>query len=153
MCTLKNSVASIIAAVIAVGCQTLPSGEPPRASSAGHEGAVQTAPSNLQVAKTTPKRKPVVWSMDKATATEVRTVEEVVGRHLKDPYSAQYENIYALQGSNGHRSLCGTVNAKNAMGGYTGRTAFTILGDKAVFSNDKIFSSWFPSICKPRTVE
>jgi hypothetical protein len=59
----------------------------------------------------TPKDDPVLL---KAKATILRI--------LKDPASARFEGIVKRPAA-----ICGFVNAKNSMGGYTGRTMFVYL--------------------------
>lgn len=48
----------------------------------------------------------------------------IVLDRLKDPESARFRNERALEG--GER-VCGEVNAKNAMGGYVGYSAFVVM--------------------------
>ena len=65
-------------------------------------------------------RPTIHWTLDQVTETEKRKTIEFVISRLKDPESARFAEIWALQGSNGNRSICGLVNAKNSYGGYTG---------------------------------
>lgn len=51
----------------------------------------------------------------KAEIKMQRLAREFVAAHLKDPASAEYQN---------QRAMCGEVNSKNAMGGYTGFQRF-----------------------------
>lgn len=47
-----------------------------------------------------------------------------VQKLLTDPYTAQFHELRgAARGT--HKFVCGTVNAKNRMGGYTGKTPFS----------------------------
>ncbi|MEZ0237666.1 MAG: hypothetical protein ACAH06_06350 [Methylophilaceae bacterium] len=55
---------------------------------------------------------------------QVDRAKAAIGRNLKDPYSAVYEGIYFGKTAKGDPVVCGTVNAKNSMGGYTGRKRF-----------------------------
>jgi len=49
--------------------------------------------------------------------------KEAVKANLKDPNSAEFKNMRLVKYLNGH-VVCGTVNAKNSFGGYTGFTPF-----------------------------
>lgn len=49
--------------------------------------------------------------------------KEAVKVNLKDPSSAEFKNIRLVKYLNGH-VVCGSVNAKNSFGGYTGFTPF-----------------------------
>jgi hypothetical protein len=53
----------------------------------------------------------------------VKTAKDAVLRVLKDPGSAQFQDV---KGSvvQGDETVCGKVNAKNAMGGYVGFKMF-----------------------------
>lgn len=69
------------------------------------------------------ERKPVSLS-----AGQIAQVKAAVERDMRDPSSAQYQNIQArrVAHQNGAERLvvCGAVNAKNGYGGYTGFMAF-----------------------------
>lgn len=56
------------------------------------------------------------------TDTDKAAIKEAVGRHLKDPFSAQYEWPEVRNGT----VYCGWVNAKNAFGAYAGFEPFLI---------------------------
>lgn len=49
--------------------------------------------------------------------------KEAVGRSLFDPYSAIYDEVRVHE-AGGTKLVCGTVNAKNRMGGYVGAKPF-----------------------------
>ena len=54
---------------------------------------------------------------------------------LKDPDSAKFYGIYAIQKPDQPRpSVCGFVNAKNSYGGYVGKTPFLATPDIAVLT-------------------
>lgn len=102
---------------------------------------------NTPPLNTTYKRGEPVQLTDK----QVEMVKEGVKKTLKDPNSAMFGSIYAVKnaenGSKGNSDkiiyVCGTVNAKNSFGGYTGQTPFNgILGllkdDVGVFSPTNI---------------
>ena len=96
----------------------------------------------------------VVWTKDAATIDEIDEAKKAVINQLKDPESARFGEIWALSGSNGKRSLCGYVNAKNSYGGYTGRKIFTIIPpDSVVIEGSGVMGSLLPGICIPRTVK
>lgn len=87
---------------------------------------------NTSHLNTTYKRGEPVQLTDK----QVEIVKEGVKKTLKDPSSAMFGSIYAVKNvENGKGNsdqiiyVCGTVNAKNSFGGYTGQTPFNgILG-------------------------
>jgi hypothetical protein len=58
--------------------------------------------------------------------------QRVVGNALIDPGSAQWRNrVKVRYGSDNEIAVCGEVNARNAMGGYTGFTPFFSLWERA----------------------
>jgi hypothetical protein len=58
--------------------------------------------------------------------------QSVVGSALRDPSSAQWRNRVKVQyGPEDQISVCGEVNARNAMGGYTGFSPFFSLWERA----------------------
>lgn len=61
---------------------------------------------------------------------QVDRAKAAIGRNLKDPYSAVYEGIYFGRTAKGDPVVCGTVNAKNSMGGYAGRKRFYYFTDE-----------------------
>jgi hypothetical protein len=54
-----------------------------------------------------------------AGCTETSAVKSAVRDVLKDPDSAKFGEITLFEGQKG-KHACATVNARNAMGGYTG---------------------------------
>jgi len=54
---------------------------------------------------------------------EMDAVKAGVGNHLKDPFSAEYKDVYRLPSG----KVCGLVNGKNAFGAYAGWTPFMTL--------------------------
>lgn len=54
-----------------------------------------------------------------ATDPIIAVAKAAIGRQLKDPASARYEDIRIKP-----NAVCGWVNSKNAMGGYAGRKLF-----------------------------
>jgi len=76
---------------------------------------------------------------------EIETVKSDVTNNLKDPQSAQFKDVKKYS----EGVICGSVNAKNAMGGYVGFSPFIfngrqsnyldmvpISGDVSIFCND-----------------
>lgn len=57
----------------------------------------------------------------------IAEAKEAIGKTLKDPYSAVFEGMYMGKAANGNPVVCGTLNAKNAYGAYTGRKRFYYL--------------------------
>ncbi|WP_136617068.1 MULTISPECIES: hypothetical protein [Mesorhizobium] len=55
---------------------------------------------------------------------QISSVHDTLLKTLKDPGSAQFGSIGAVQTGAGKITICGTVNAKNSMGGYVGFAPF-----------------------------
>lgn len=53
-----------------------------------------------------------------------RDAEKAMLANLKDPGSAQFRKMKVIEQSDGSKSVCGEVNAKNSMGGYVGYRLF-----------------------------
>ena len=92
------------------------------------------------------------------SAAQEESVKKAVSETLKDPYSAVFTGIYGTSinpNSDGSTVYCGTVNAKNAYGGYTGAKKFAlILGNTYLWSDiESGFSAadneFITSICTP----
>ncbi len=81
-------------------------------------------------------------------SAKIKTAKEAVTNLLKDPESAQWKNIRDGQGG----SVCGEVNAKNSLGGYTGFKKFLVMDGKAKIEpeltgdkyTDGLLSAMFP---------
>lgn len=62
------------------------------------------------------------------TPAQIAEIQSTVTYDFYDPGSAQFRNIRAvdvtLQNGKQERRVCGEVNGKNRMGGYTGFTMF-----------------------------
>lgn len=100
-----------------------------------------------------PARAPVVWTLDRATPAEMREAQDAVRAVLRDPDSARFRSIIALNGSNGRRSICGLVNSRNGFGGYVGDTAFHWHpGSAPMLASERSFAPLFPGICQERTI-
>lgn len=54
----------------------------------------------------------------------IENAKNMIKSQLKDPYSAQFENIYIGKTENNLPVVCGEVNAKNSYGAYVGRKKF-----------------------------
>lgn len=100
-------------------------------------------------------RPAVVWTRDAATEQEKNEVKQKVLAVLKDPESARFGEIWALNGSNGGRGVCGFVNAKNSYGGYTGNKTFMLMpdGSSVKIEGSGIIERMVPKMCAPRTVQ
>lgn len=78
--------------------------------------------------------------------------EVQVERVLKDPKSAEFESFVSR--ISGEPVVCGTVNAKNSMGGYSGRQAFMFAGGSLVMAEQaspEDFANLWSRLCKPLT--
>jgi hypothetical protein len=54
-----------------------------------------------------------------------------VRKQLRDPESALFDGLRVVKDKSGKPGVCGTVNAKNAMGGMTGPKMFVFDGSQA----------------------
>lgn len=80
--------------------------------------------------------KPVAAPKAKAAPDKFSAAKQAVIGLLKDPQSAQFKEIYDSKKAPG--AICGLVNAKNSMGGYSGFKAFIYVGStKQVFLLDQ----------------
>lgn len=73
----------------------------------------------------------------------------VVEGRLKDPESAEFGTIF-VRDAGGIVSACGSVNAKNGFGGYTGDKSFIVTGNLALFASDvgsKTFNTMWNRQC------
>jgi hypothetical protein len=60
------------------------------------------------------------------SAAEEKAVEDSVTEQLKEPLSARFSATVAAKETNGSILVCGNVNAKNSLGGYTGMKPFYV---------------------------
>lgn len=84
---------------------------PPASASSGVSGSRSAAADQ--------ELKQIAW-MDRG--------KDMVLQRLKDPKSAEFKDVYFLQGTDGVPMTCGLVNAKNSFGGYTGFKHFVSAG-------------------------
>jgi hypothetical protein len=54
---------------------------------------------------------------------KIEQAKTAIGRTLLDPYSAKFEDVRVVNSEVG-TIVCGTVNAKNKIGGYVGARPF-----------------------------
>ena len=59
-----------------------------------------------------------------STSEQSRAIDMAVRSSLNDPSSARVDGVRTSQNAEGVTFACGTVNAKNALGGYAGKTPF-----------------------------
>jgi hypothetical protein len=76
--------------------------------------------------------------------------KQSVGKSLKDPYSAVYENITLGKAADGSPVVCGTVNAKNSYGAYGGRKRFYYVKNISEIDEGKggPFTIVYEALCK-----
>lgn len=97
------------------------------------------------------------WAIYRAqvVSPEMAMKKQVVG-YLVDPESARFRSIY-LSPKDG--VICGVVNAKNRMGGYTGDTRFMLFQDgdmrfepdsRAEMRAVSEFDAMFSGFCGPQ---
>lgn len=71
-----------------------------------------------------------------------RDAQETVGRLLKDPSSAQYQNVTYVSSK---EAVCGEVNAKNSYGAYVGFRRFHVRAGKAMLEPSDALMSIGPN--------
>lgn len=71
--------------------------------------------------------------------------KEDVRRYLKDPDSAQFEGVFMS-----NLAVCGTVNAKNSFGAYSGYTRFITNTQLTIVESSypKGFDKIWKEVCK-----
>ncbi len=78
--------------------------------------------------------KPIIYAL---SAPELSVVKRDVVKGLKDPESAILDDRILASSVEGDRSVhvCGAINAKNSLGGYTGRKPFygVLSADRSFF--------------------
>lgn len=70
---------------------------------------------------------------------QLEDAKKKVSSTLKDPYSAVFDGLYGTSiypASDKATVVCGTVNAKNAYGGYTGAKKFALIGGNTYLWSD-----------------
>ena len=67
---------------------------------------------------------PSAQAQTKADLAFAKKAKEVVANVMKDPSSVQFRTLVVAKDSDGKRTLCGEVNAKNSFGAYTGFRPF-----------------------------
>lgn len=77
--------------------------------------------------------------------TATVTGEAGVKNTLSDPGSAQFRNEHIVKNGDA-LVLCGEVNAKNQMGGYTGFVRFVAGGDAAIVSGGQLSTGDFAKL-------
>lgn len=59
----------------------------------------------------------------------IETAKSIVKKGLKDPGSAQFQELSILENSAGDTVVCGEFNARNSYGGYVGFQKFGVLAN------------------------
>ena len=62
-----------------------------------------------------------------AVLNDIEKAKRAIAGTLNDPYSAQFGEVFRGAGAPGSPIICGSVNAKNAYGGYVGLKPFFYL--------------------------
>lgn len=90
-----------------------------------------------------PKNEPTAYIVD-ISDSQIETAKNAVLDQLIDPESARFYRIYGTLTSapNKEPRVCGEVNAKNRMGGYTGRKRFVVASGKPYIWEDKSSTSF-----------
>ena len=74
-----------------------------------------------------------------ANQNAINIVKSTIKSTLKDPESAIFKDVKIVTNSEGEKSICGSYNAKNSYGGYTGFQSFYAKSnDKIVYLNDDV---------------
>lgn len=83
--------------------------------------------------KPAPKQDVIRQSFQLSPEQEQRAKDAVIAK-LKDPDSARFSGVVGVGDPNtGSFSVCGSVNAKNSYGGYTGSKPFAVSAGHVLF--------------------
>lgn len=94
-----------------------------------------------------------------SSATRITAAQQSVKEALLDPASARFRYVRAV-GSGTSGFVCGEVNAKNRVGGYTGFRRFIVTSNEAAIEDGsssqrqaglpELFATAWKSWCGPR---
>ena len=77
-------------------------------------------------------QRPTVVQAITLKPVQLATIQKAAASGLKDPGSAQFDDVAATLLSDGTTYICGKVNAKNSYGGYIGFKPFNGKGDRDI---------------------
>lgn len=82
----------------------------------------------------------------------VRVAKEGVQKNLVDPNSAEFRDVHVYKNGTNGKIVCGYVNAKNRLGGFTGYEEFISIGKTTVLKSqgDPDFNGIWASDCNNR---
>lgn len=80
----------------------------------------------------------------------VTSAKDAVRRVLVDPESAQFRDVRQYSKPDSPVLVCGKVNAKNRMGGYTGFHNFMLYGATVALGADELQSATIGACCSLR---
>lgn len=92
--------------------------------------------------------KPATKQRGPDIATSQVAAKTVLESMLKDPSTAEYQNVYAVPEPNGLFAFCGEVNAKNGFGGFTGYLRFIATPVGAFLGDAPDFDQTWSSECE-----
>jgi hypothetical protein len=72
-----------------------------------------------------PQATPVIQVVESASVPMEEMINAIAQRQFFDPQSAQFTNLTPVTTPQGKPFMCGLVNLKNRVGGYTGQNPFT----------------------------
>ena len=78
--------------------------------------------------------------------------KQAVTAALKDPDSAQFGEVVAVS-ADGEAVACGSVNAKNSFGGYTGQKSFVYAAGLLAMEGEKGFSKLWNTLCANKPIQ
>jgi hypothetical protein len=114
-----------------------------------HAAAKQTAPT-VEEARVRAEKEEAERQEAQTYASAKQAVESVRST-LVDPDSAVFKDVWAvrarLDGTPEGTFACGSVNARNGFGGYTGYTMFVAIGSTVLTPQDSIFTGVFQTVC------
>jgi hypothetical protein len=120
---------------------------PPRAEAATPSAESRAAAAPAEPAR--PVQSPEERVREIAQSVAVETLLEMK-RNMRDPSSARFRNLYAVNVGTTERPMpvvCGEVNARNAFGGYTGFIQFYAAGSFVKTAQMDGFNSLFAENC------
>lgn len=95
-----------------------------------------------------------IWIFLAATSDRVADQDVValgkaeLRKQAKDPDSVQFGEVWEGRTTRGTPIACGTFNAKNSFGAYTGEKRFTAAADIVMIEGGAVFDEWWQQSCR-----
>ena len=136
----RTAILLLVAVVLAwVGSKMVPRSGPTSAVVPSAQEAKAPPPPEKPLSATEKKAQQEKWF----GAETIVAAQRAVRASLKDPDSAQFKDVYANYTEEFQVVVCGRVNSKNSLGGYTGFKRFVSNGKSAIIEGrDNVADAW-----------